>query len=187
MARADYVVRVILRRAIVVMVLVGCVGALAGCGSSGEDVDRAAYVSENRRLLDQIPGFPGARRVGVDNEATYRVFNYDDGCFFWCGSFVNGYITHVTFQSPSGTTASEITRFFERKLPLLGWRRAHWGKLPAGWPRRIAGEPSITNVGFKSGDAGVSIDLKPFLRADRIIRGGRFVVNVNHAGYRSYR
>ena len=175
------------RRAIVVIVLVGCVGVNAGCGSSGEDVDRAAFVRENRRLLDQIPPFPGARRIDVHNEATYRVYDYDDGCFFWCGSFINGYITHVTFQSPAGTTAAEITKFFEQRLPALGWRRAHWGKLPAGWPHRIAGEPSVTNVGFRSGNASVGIDLKPFIHGDRIIRGGRFIVNVNHEGYRPYR
>jgi hypothetical protein len=175
------------RRAIVVVALVGWIAAVSGCGGSGEDVDRAAYISENRRLLNQIPRFPDVHRVGVRHEATYRVFDYDDGCFFWCGSFIDGYITHVSFRSPSGTTAAEVTRFFELRLPPLGWRRAHWGKIPAGWPHRIHGEPSVRNVGFRSGDAGVSIDLTPFIRGNRIIRGGRFIVNINHGGYRSQR
>lgn len=41
------------------------------------------------------------------------------------------------------------------------------------------------NVGFRSVDASVSIDLIPFIQGDRIVRGGRFIVHVDHGGYRS--
>ena len=154
---------------------------LGGCGRSGDDVDRAAYLNQNAKMLAHVPLYPGARRVTVRHEAT----QYGQDCLIFCDSFIDGYITHVTFRSPAGTTAAEITRFFERRLPPLGWRRAHWGNLPAGWPHRTTGKPYVTNVGFKSGDAGVSIDLMPFIQGDRIVRGGQFILHVNHGGYRS--
>lgn len=154
---------------------------LGGCGGSGDDVDRAAYLSQNAMVLVHVPRFPGAHRVSVRHEATHYS---GDNCFVLCGSSIDGYVTYVTFRSPAGTTAAEITRFFERKLPPLGWRRAHSGNLPAGWPHRTTGKPYVTNVGFKSGYAGVSIDLIPFIQGNTIVRAGRFIVQVNHEGYR---
>ena len=163
-------------------VLTAGLALLGGCGGSGDDVDRATYLSHNAKVLADVPRYPGARRVGVRHEAT----NYHEkNCLVSCDSFIDGYITYVTFRSPAGTTAADITRFFERQLPPLGWRRAHWGNLPAGWPHRTTGKPYVTNVGFKSGDSSVSIDLIPFIRGNRIVRGGRFSVRVNHEGYRS--
>jgi hypothetical protein len=166
-----------------VVVLGTGIALIGGCGNR-DDVDRAAYLSENRELLARVPLFPGARRVSVRHEATRYV--YDD-CPILCDSYIDGYITHVTFKSPPGTTAAEITRFFERQLTPVGWRRAHWGTYPAGWPDRTTGKPYVTNVGFKSGDAGLSINLMPFIQGNTIIRGGRFIVNINHEGYRSRR
>jgi hypothetical protein len=171
-----------LRHAVIVLtVLATGIAVLGGGGVAADDVDRAAYLSENRELLAEAPLFPGSRQVSVRREATY--YSYDD-CFIFCDSYIDGYITHVTFKSPTGTTAAQITRFFDRQLPPLGWRRAHSGKLPAGWPHRTTGKPYVTNVGYQSGDASMSIDLIPFIQGNTIIRGGRFIVNVNHVGYR---
>ena len=172
------------RAVIVLTVLATGIALLGGCGGGGDNVDRAAYLSENRQLLAQAPLFPEARRVSVRHEATHHV--YED-CLVFCDAYIDGYITHVTFKSPAGTTAAEITRFFERQLPPLGWRRANWGNYPAGWPHRTTGKPYVTNVGFRSGDASLSIDLMPFIQGNTIIRGGRFIVNVNHGGFRSRR
>ena len=179
------------RAAVVVAVGAASVVAVAGgLGYSGryveyssrEDVDRAAYIGENGKLLARVPPFPGTTRVDVRHEATRY---YQDMCFLVCDTFIDGYITHVTFRSPASTTAAEITRFFERRLPPLGWRHAHWQNLPAGWPRPITGKPDVTNVGFNAGDARMSIDLIPFIQGDKIVRGGQFIVHVNHGGYRA--
>lgn len=170
------------RAVVVLTVLPGVLVLLGGCGGSRDDVDRAAYVSQNAKVLADVPLYPGARRVSIRHEATHY---YPQDCLIFCDSFIDGYITHVTFSSPSSTSAAAITRFFERRLPPLGWRRAHWGNLPAGWPHRVTGKPYVTNVGFKSGDASVSIDLIPFIQGDRIVPGSRFIVHVNHGGYRS--
>ena len=157
------------------------IAALGGCGVGADDVDRAAYLSENRGLLAGAPLFPGSRRVSVRHEATH---SSSDDCLIFCDSYIDGYIIHVTFRSPARTTAAQITRFFDRQLPPLGWRRANWGNLPAGWPHRTTGKPYVTNVGYQSGDASMSIDLIPFIQGNTIIRGGRFIVNINHEGYR---
>ena len=69
-----------------------------------------------------VPRFPGAHRVSVRHEATHYSV---DNRFVLCDSSIDGYITYVTFRSPAGTTAAEITGFSARKLPPLGWRRAH--------------------------------------------------------------
>jgi hypothetical protein len=170
------------RHAVIVLtVLATAIAVLGGCGVGADDVDRAAYLSENRELLTRAPLFPGSRRVSVRHEATH--YSSDD-CLILCDSYIDGYITHVTFKSPSGTTAAQITRFFDQQLPPLGWRRANWGNLPAGWPHRTTGKPYVTNVGYQSGDASMSVDLIPFIQGNTIIRGGRFIVNVNHEGYR---
>ena len=150
--------------------------------SSREDVDRAGYIGENRQLLARVPPFPGATQVGIRHEATHY---YQDMCFLAWDTFIDGYITHVTFRSPAGTTAAEITRFFERRLATLGWRRSLSQKLPAGWPHRLGGKSYVRNVGFMAGDANLSIDLIPFLQGDKIVRGGQFIVHINHGGYRS--
>jgi hypothetical protein len=165
---------------IALTVLATAIAALGGCGIGRDDVARATYLSQNANLLAHVPRYPGARRISLHHEATHHV----EDCLALCDSFIDGYITHVTFKSPAGTTAAEITRFFERQLPPLGWRRAHWGNLAAGWPHRTTGKSYITNVGFKSGDASLSIDLIRFIQGNRIVRGGRFIVHVNHEGYR---
>jgi len=165
----------------VIVLAVLTAGLVLHGGGSGDDVDRAAYLGENAEVLAHVPPYPGARRVSVRHEPTY----YAQDCLIFCDSFIDGYITHVTFRSPAGTTAAEITCFFERRLPPLGWRRAFWRNFPAGWPHRTTGKPLVKNVGFNSIDAGVDIDLMPFIQGDRIVRGGRFIVHVNHGGYRS--
>ena len=45
-------------------------------------------------------------------------------------------------------------------------------------------KPYVTNVGYQSGDASMSIDLIPFIQGNTIILGGRYILNVNHEGHR---
>ena len=144
-----------------------------------EDVDRAEHLAENRRLLATLPEFPGSQVVGVRHTPTR--YEYDP-C---CGSFIDGYISDFTYQSPPRTSAAQITRFFERELPMLGWRRNSWGKYPAGWPKVLTGKVNVMAIGYQAGEASASVSLIPFIRGNRIVRGGRFVVSVNYLGYRS--
>ena len=54
-----------------------------------------------------------------------------------------------------------------------------------GWPQQTTGTPYVTNVGFRSGAASVSIDVMRFIHGNQIVRGGRFIVIVNHRGFAS--
>jgi hypothetical protein len=160
-----------------VVVVLAALGALYVGGEP--DVDRTAYIQKNRALLGDLPRFPGAQLVRVEHTPTR--YQYD----LCCGSFISGYVTDATYQSPEGTTADAVTQFYESELPLIGWRKNSWGSYPAGWPRVVKGKNNVMHIGYQFGDAGASVSLIPFIRGNVIVRGGRFMISVDHGGYRS--
>ena len=175
------------RVAIVVAVGAAFVVAVAGgLGYSGkyveyasrDDVDRAAYVGENRKLLARVPRFPGATWVSVHHEATRY---HEDMCFLVCDTFIDGYITYVTYERPAGATTDSIIQFYRRTLPPLGWRASSVGR-SFGW--RAEPAPKVTGVGFGLGNARLSVDLVRPLESNTRVWNGQFVVHV--AAHESY-
>ena len=162
--------------ALPILVVLGA--GIAWYSEAAQDVDREAYVQRNHVLLNDLPRFPRSQVVRVEHWPTS--YQYDP-C---CGSFISGYVTATTYQSPQGTTAAAITRFYESELPRFGWRKNSWGKFPAGWPRVLKGHNNVMQIGYRFGDAGASVSLLPFIRGNRIVRGGRFIISVDHGGYR---
>lgn len=164
---------------IVLLPVVLLIGAFAAAVSvTPGDVDRTAYTRTNRALLDQLPILPGARLVSVEEQPVRYA---DDLC---CGSPITGYITEATFESAPGTTADDVTRYYQRVLPPLGWRESSRGKYAAGWPRILKSKRNVLNVSYQRGDASLGVDLIPFIRGNRIVHGGRFVISIDHGGFR---
>jgi hypothetical protein len=48
----------------------------------------------------------------------------------------------------------------------------------------VKGKKYVTNLGYRRGEASVAVELIPFIQGVRIVRGGRFVVAVDHGGNR---
>jgi len=175
--------RVVIVAAVGATSVVAVAGGLAYSGkyveySSRDDVDRGAYIGENRKLLAQVPRFPGATRIDVRHEATRY---YEDMCFLICDRFIDGYITYVTYERPAGATTDSIIRFYRRTLPPLGWRPTSVGR-SFGW--RAEPAPKVTGVGFRLGDARLGVDLVRPLESNTRAWNGRFVVHV--AAHESY-
>ena len=182
--------RMNLRRAVLVVAagaafVVAVAGGLIYSGNvieyaSRDNVDRAAYIRENRKLLVRVPRVPGATRVSVQHEATRY---YADMCFLFCDTFIDGYITSVTYERPAGATTDSIIQFYRRALPPLGWRRS-WVRRTGsfGWGAEPA--PKVTGVGFTLGDARSSVDLVLPVESNTRVWNGQFVIHV--AAHESY-
>jgi len=101
------------RRAIALLFVLA-VATLTGCGEHA-DVDRAAYVADNVRLVELFPVPPGSRPTETES----KPWEVSDG------SYIAGYETTRTFFAPARFEARDLQRFYEGDI--TAWRQASSG------------------------------------------------------------
>lgn len=148
-----------LRLEVVLVPAVAAWSALAvGCGP-----DRASWVSQNERLLAELPTFPQSERIRS------RTQNLPDTKTLFGGDTSErtvGYTTSAKFEVPAGVTADEVITFFVQHLR-SEWRVTRW---------QVGGQPFAC---FDRGRAVAWIDTNGLpIVGDR--RPGAFDITVDH-------
>jgi hypothetical protein len=142
------------------------------------DVDRATYVLSNVRLLAQLPQYPGARRIRLESEPLRA---YEDMTPLVGYSYVHGYNTYATFQTPGPTRSEDVISFFDDRMP--EWRIASRTTIPEGWPHVLKGRRNLEQRCYALHYASVCIDMAGFLDRGIIVSGGSFTIAVDHRAY----
>jgi hypothetical protein len=114
-----------MRRSLVVLGV--ALAAVVGCDESPSDLDRDAYVGQNRELLRTIPPFPGAR-PGKTTSSGYALTEQSEA--------IAGYSTYRTDKLPRDARPSAVTAYYRRKLrpewQVLDGREGQWRNFRKG-------------------------------------------------------
>jgi hypothetical protein len=92
------------------------IGILA-CGCGSEDVDKHDYTTRNKKILDEVPLYPGAT-LETSFATEDRTGN---GSPYENGGPITAYWSTRRYGLPGAVTPANVIRFYRRQL-----RRLHW-------------------------------------------------------------
>jgi hypothetical protein len=132
-----------IRASLAVLAIVASTLALEACGG---DRHASRWVDENKRLLDSVPGFPGAELVAEVSTPYYSEADPRTPI---------GYTTRRVYRVSSSTTLPEVGSYYEERLD-HGWRLVE----------EVKGRPGVVVWNFRRGRATLSINAENIGRSE---------------------